>query len=88
MEEVSKMFWEPTLLFAGSREERRGEGEGKLRGRRARCHGVLGRRCQVTQKKTREAKRQQTREEWVDKGSRKGNWGDKRSQERRSGDER
>lgn len=36
----------------------------------------------------REAKRRQTREEWVDKSSRKGNWGDKRSQERRSGDER
>lgn len=52
-----------------------------------RCHGVLRRQCHVTQK-TREAKRQQTREEWVDKRSRKGNWGDKRSQDRSCGDER
>lgn len=59
-----------------------------MSGQRVRCHGVLGRQCQVTQKKTREAKRQQTREEWVDERSRKGNWGDKRSQERRSRDER
>lgn len=59
-----------------------------MRGQRQRCHGVLGRQCQVTQKKTREAKRQETREEWVEQRSRKGNWGDKGSQERRSGDER
>ncbi len=53
-----------------------------------RCHSVLVGQCQVMQRKTREAKRQQTGEEWLDKRSRKGNWGDKRSQERRSGDER
>lgn len=53
-----------------------------------RCHGVLGRQCHVTQKKTREAKRRQTKEELVAERSRKGNWGDKSSQERRSGDER
>ncbi|KAA8585785.1 hypothetical protein FQN60_007354, partial [Etheostoma spectabile] len=39
-------------------------------------------------KKTKEAKRQETREEWVEQRSRKDNWGDKGSQERRSGDER
>ncbi|KAJ4927849.1 hypothetical protein JOQ06_015651 [Pogonophryne albipinna] len=42
---------------------------------------------QVTQKETRDAKRQETREDGVEQRSRKGNWGDKKSQERTSGDE-
>lgn len=46
-----------------------------MRGQQERCHGVLGMRCEVTQKKTGEAKRQQTREEWVDREEQKGQLG-------------
>lgn len=73
-------MWEQT-------ESRVQERRGEMRGHQEKCHSVLEMQYQVTQKETRDAKRQETREDGVEQRSRKGNWGDKKSQERTSGDE-